>query len=148
MFGEISQQVEQRDRPALAVLPGAREGGLGQVSEQFVVFGPRAPEGIDRLRQLALSVIEALGPPVLVERRQRGIVLGDDLPQPHRQYHLAIGQMANDGPHAPLVFTRLEIEHGARRARRAHSHQFGSAPESFEQFRQFTHRERLPRISS
>ena len=75
MFRIPSEQIKQRDRADFRVLSGTRESVLGQILQEIIILRPRAAKRFERLRDLALSVIEMVRPSLSVERPQNRVLL-------------------------------------------------------------------------
>ena len=80
----------------------------------------------------AFAVVQTFRPGVLLDGRQGGIILGNNLAQPHGENDFGIGKMAHDGAHAPLTLRGAEVQHRPGGAGGRYRNQFGSAPESFQ----------------
>jgi hypothetical protein len=112
---------------------------FGLVLEQFVIFRAQAPERLHGLRDFPFAVVQFLGPGVLLEADQGGLILGDDAAEPVGGNNLGIGQVADDLADAPFAGGRLEIEFGARHSGSDDGNQFASAAEAFQECGNFAH---------
>ena len=99
------------------MVPGPLESAFGELFEQLVVLRSNTPERLERMRRLALTVVELLRPEVLIVGLQNRMVLRKNAPESDCALELRISYVRRDLPDAPFARLRHEVLLRSRDAR-------------------------------
>lgn len=138
VFCVAFHQSQQRNLTALRVISRARERRFGHPFEQIVILGAQAPKSLERLLRFASSVVEVVGPTILIIGHDQRVLLRQDLPESMGADQFRIGHVGHELPDTPFPTRtvrprRNKILLFAKNARKDHGEQFRTATESFEE---------------